>query len=103
MKTLLSNAKKLRCIFYTVLCTVLIYSGAMAQITIEPSKGDRFSYYLNGDVWESSMTHKTEFVLKVFMADDIGKSVWIQNFSLNEKEFIKLMITRLYILISCKN
>lgn len=65
--------------------------NSQAQISIPPSKGDRMSYFLNGDVWETDITHKSKFALKVFISDG-RQSVWIQNFSLPEKTLNKLMV-----------
>jgi len=61
-----------------------------AQFTLMPSKGDRFSYFLNGDVWETSLTIKSEFALKRFIGTDGFSSTWILNLSLTEKEIISL-------------
>jgi|ERR1035437_1015553 hypothetical protein len=61
----------------------LFFSELQAQISIAPSKGDRFDYFLNGDVWETSLTNKSEFVLKVFISGEY-EVIWIQNLSLKE-------------------
>ncbi len=75
----------------TLLCAVLLFSSASAQFTLEPSKGDRFSYFLNGDVWEISLTLKSEFALKKFISPDGYSSTWIQNLSMTEINLKKLM------------
>jgi len=91
MKTKFRLPKKTRYFLYTLLCTVLFTSSVWTQITLEPSKGDRFSYFLNGNIWKTSITIKSEFALKVYSSKNLGKYVWILNFSLKEKEFIALM------------
>jgi hypothetical protein len=82
--------KQMKKLLFIAILTIFAFS-LVAQITLEPSKGDRFSYYLNGDVWESSIALKSEFALKVYASEVVGKHVWILNFSLKEKEFIELM------------
>ena len=82
--------KKSANMLYTLLCAVLISSSACGQFTLEPAKGDRYSYYLNGDVWETDISHKSEFVLKMY-TDGEYTSVWIQNLSMSEGRFKKLM------------
>lgn len=76
--------------FYTLLCIILFSSSAWGQTSLVPNKGDRYSYFLNGDVWETNSSYKSEFVLKVYSNDDY-KSVWIQNLSMSEDRFKKLM------------
>ena len=79
--------KKLLLILPIFLISILAYS----QISILPSKGDRFSFCLNGDVWETKITIKSKFVLKVFISLEGEKHIWIQNLSLKENELIALM------------
>lgn len=82
--------KKSANMLYTLLCAVLIFSSARGQISIPPAKGDRYSYFLNGDIWETSISHKSEFVLKMYTNGEYT-SVWIQNLSMSEGRFKKLM------------
>jgi hypothetical protein len=87
----MKNLKRsLRYLVYLLLCTILISQSAWGQISIPPAKGDRYSYFLNGDVWETNISHKSEFVLKVY-SDGEYTGVWIQNLSMSKGRFIKLM------------
>ena len=90
MKNKTSNTKKARHFLYALLCAVLFSNCAWGQFSLAPSKGNRYSYFLNGDVWETSISHKSEFVLKMY-TDGEYTSVWIQNLSMSEGRFKKLM------------
>ena len=73
-----------------IIIILVLHVNVFAQFTIKPSKGDRFSYFLNGDVWEATLTIKSEFALKRFISTDNFSSTWILNLSLTEKELISL-------------
>ena len=58
--------------------------------SIAPSKGDRMDFFLNGDVWETNLTNKSHFALKVFISEDALQFVWILNLDMPEIKFKKL-------------
>jgi hypothetical protein len=76
----------------TLTALLLLLSGmVMGQMTIPPAKGDRASYYLIGDVWESSYNNKhSGFVLQTFRSHN-HKSIWIQELSMGDHEMERLM------------
>jgi hypothetical protein len=86
IKTAIAGIFMLAVVFQSSAQTIT--SGS--SISIAPSKGDRMDFFLNGDVWETNITHKSKFALKVFISDG-RQSVWIQNFSLPETTLNKLM------------
>lgn len=68
-----------------------IFVSMNAQLSIPPAKGDRFNYFLIGDVWVTSYSHNhSGFAVKVFKSDD-RESTWIQNLGMKESQFIMLM------------
>ena len=75
-------------LLFLVLISLMSCRGQNGFI-LEPSKGDRFSYFLNGDVWETEITYKSKFALQVF-SDNHSMSVWIQNLSMSNEKFLNL-------------
>jgi hypothetical protein len=64
---------------------------SFSQDTIVSPSGDKYSYYLTGDNWSQFKTPKTELSLSLFVSSDGDKSVWLQNISMEERQFKKLM------------
>jgi len=65
-------------------------TSSYSTYSIAPSKGDRMDFFLNGDVWETNLTNKSHFALKVFISEDTPQFVWILNIDMPEIKFKKL-------------
>ena len=73
-----------------LILTMIVSTNLIAQINIPPSPGERHSYFLNGNEWETYISSsKIKFALKTF-DDGESYSMWILNFSLKESELKKL-------------
>lgn len=71
----------------TAICSCLI---GFSQLSIPPAKGDRFDFFLNGDVWGTEITPQSEFVLKLYVSKDY-RFLWIDNLIMSEIRFEELM------------
>lgn len=76
-----------------ILILILIYISfsGYSQDTIVTAKGDEYSYYLTGNSWSQFKTSKTKLSIKVYVSNEGNRSVWLQNLSLKETVFNKLM------------
>lgn len=65
----------------------LSLTGMGQGITLAPADGDRFSYFLDGDVWNTDLSYcksVPKFVIHVFVSPEGRQHVWFDNFYLKE-------------------
>ncbi|MFA5300911.1 MAG: hypothetical protein WC389_22190 [Lutibacter sp.] len=79
-----------------LLIILLLFSGIsmFGQFSLAPSKGDRFGFYLDGDVWNTDLSYcksVPKFAIHVFISPDGWTSVWFQNFYLTQNHLQKLI------------
>jgi hypothetical protein len=68
----------------------LMHSDTSSML-IKTSKQDRFVFYLNGDIWETVITRKSNVSVRMSVSMDGRVSTWIQILSLPELTAKKLL------------
>lgn len=71
-----------------ILLILFAFDGS-AQVTIYPSTGDRFTFYLTNQVWETEPNIYSPFILQVYISPSGWQHVDITNINLTESKFKK--------------
>ena len=64
---------------------------SFCQDTVVTANGDKYTYYLNANIFSQFRNSKTKLAVELFASNEGDKSVWLQNISLKEVELKRLM------------